>query len=100
MSFRFLLVTCERGALVANPHARIRRYCGKPIPGPVWGPNEQPIAEVVQDDPGLRKAHKGPDGFKILAETVAKDLENARAILQPAKSVEQKTGKAPKGNES
>lgn len=81
---RFLLVTCERGTLVANPHANARRYCGKPKPGPRWAEDEQPIVEVVQDDAALRKAHRSPDDkFSILTEGVFGDLIAARAGLVP-----------------
>ena len=81
---RFLLVRCGKGTLVANPHTNARRFVGKPSPGPVWGPNEQPVDEVVQDEAALRKAHRGPDKFEILAECVADGLEAARAALQSA----------------
>lgn len=79
---RFLLVTCERGTLVPNPHINQRRYCGKPKPGPVWADGEQPVVEVVQDDPALRKAHRNPaDKFSILAEGVFQGIAEARASL-------------------
>lgn len=82
---RFLLVTCERGTLVSNPHAGQRRFCGKPLPGPVWAPDEQPIVEVVQDDASLRKAHKSPgDAFRILGEGVFDDIVKARGGLMPS----------------
>ena len=59
-------------------------YCGKPLPGPVWRPDEQPVDDVVQDDPALRKAHKAPgDNFTILRECVADTLVAARAALMP-----------------
>ena len=81
---RFLLVRCGKGTLVANPHTAERRYCGKPLPGPVWRPDEQPVDEVVQDDPALRKAHKAPgDDFTILRECVVATLVAARAALMP-----------------
>lgn len=81
---RFLLVRCGKGTLVANPHTAERRYCGKPLPGPVWRPDEMPVDEVVQDDPALRKAHSAKgDDFTILRECVADNLVAARAALMP-----------------
>lgn len=82
---RYLLVTCERGTLVPKPDPTVRRYCGKPRPGPMWADDEQPVIEVVPDDPALRKAHKNPgDKFTILKEGAAKDLGEARKVLMPA----------------
>lgn len=95
---RYLLVRCEKGTLVPNPHTDARRYLGKPLPGPVWRPDERPADEVVLDDLALRKAHKGPDKFQILAECVADDLPAARAaLLKPATLPDAPRGK--KGGE-
>jgi hypothetical protein len=90
---RFLLVTCERGTLVPHPYAHSRRYLGKPKPSPRWLPDEQPVLEVVQDDPALRKAHKNPgDKFTIVKEGVHKDIVEAREKLTPAADKPKKGG--------
>ena len=79
---RYLLVKPAKGTPVSHPHAE-RRYVGKPnATTPIWAPGEEPIAEVVLDDPALRKAARGPD-LAILGSTVADNLEAARAALQP-----------------
>ena len=79
---RYLLVKPAKGTSVPHPHAD-RRYVGKPnATTPIWAPGEEPIAEVVLDDPALRKAARGPD-LAILGSTVADNLEAARAALQP-----------------
>ena len=80
---RYLLVKPARGTSVPHPHAD-RRYVGKPnATTPIWAAGEEPIAEVVLDDPALRKAARCPD-LVILGSTVADNLEAARAALQPA----------------
>ena len=79
---RYLLVKPAKGTSVPHPHAD-RRYVGKPnATKPIWAAGEEPIAEVVLDDPALRKAARGPD-LAILGSTVADNLEAARAALQP-----------------
>ena len=95
---RFLLVRCEKGTLVANPHTADRRYIGKPLPGPVWRPDEKPVDEVVQDDAGIRKAIRKPQtgapALVLLGECIADNLMAARAALTPAaKSAPAKTEK-------
>jgi hypothetical protein len=79
---RYLLVKPAKGTSVPHPHAD-RRYVGKPnATTPIWAAGEEPNAEVVLDDPALRKAARGPD-LAILGSTVADNLEAARAALQP-----------------
>ena len=79
---RYLLVKPAKGTPVPHPHAD-RRYVGKPnATTPIWAAGEEPVAEVVLDDPALRKAARGPD-LAILGSTVADNLEAARAALQP-----------------
>ena len=79
---RYLLVKPAKGTSVPHPHAD-RRYVGKPnATTPIWAPGEAPSAEVVLDDPALRKAARCPD-LAILGVTVADNLEAARAALQP-----------------
>lgn len=80
---RFLLMTCERGATVPHPTGPVRRYVGKPKAGPRWGADERPIVEVIPDDAAIRKAIANKDKVSLLGETKARDITEARALLQP-----------------
>lgn len=90
---RYLLVKPARGTSVPHPHAD-RRYVGKPnATTPIWAAGEEPIAEVVLDDPALRKAGRIKDkaqfpdhvpDLAVIGSAVADNLEAARAALQPA----------------
>ena len=84
---RYLLVKPAKGKSVPNPHTAARRYLGKPnATTPIWSPGEEPIAEVVLDDPALYKAARGaaPDLVILDRRVVDGDVEAARAALQPA----------------
>ena len=90
---RYLLVNPAKGKSVPNPHTAARRYLGKPnATTPIWAAGEEPIAEVVLDDPALRKAGRIKDkaqfpdhvpDLAVIGSTVADNLEAARAALQP-----------------
>lgn len=82
---RYLLVKPAKGKSVPHPHAG-RRFLGKPDAStPVWAPGEEPIAEVVLDDPSLHKAARGPSPDLVILDrrVIDGDIDAARAAMQP-----------------
>ena len=83
---RYLLVKPAKGKSVPHPHAG-RRFVGKPnASSPLWASDEEPIAEVVLDDPALSQAPRGsaPDLVILARRALDGDVEAGRAALRPA----------------
>lgn len=86
---RYLLVKPAKGISVPHPHAE-RRFLGKPnATSPLWAPDEEPVTEVVLDDPALRKAGRGdkPNLTILGVKVIEGDLTAARAAFDPPPAV-------------